>query len=259
MNEIEMAENKSAPGLQTSTDNNPPRPIPQKAKRGKILPVIIVLLLTSSVILHLITMKIGASALKSSYKTTCEKEKDNAYNAQYEKYYKKAEKEYHVTNRAEISISDLKETANLEVLKVNDTEYIISENKDNGKGITSWLEVPGQGTYIVNLQAAEFIVDNEREYVLVRAPYPEITNISIDYENVKKLLFENNIFNDSYSIGEDLARTQLNSADLLIKKEFASNQHFYLSAQKAAVSSIQCLVKQLNPTLPDMTVDVEFY
>ena len=153
----------------------------------------------------------------------------------------------------------MKETANLEVLNVSDTEYIVSEDKDNGKGITSWLEVPGQGTYIVNLQAAEFIVDNEREYVLVRAPYPEITNISIDYGNVKKLLFKNNIFDDSYSVGEDLARAQLNSADLLIKKEFASNQHFYLSAQDAAVSSIQCLVKQLNPKLPDLTVDVEFY
>lgn len=67
------------------------------------------------------------------------------------------------------------------------------------------------------------------------------------------------LFNDSYSVGEDLARSQLNSADLLIKKEFASNQHFYLSAQEAAISSIQCLVKQLNPKLPDMTVDVEFY
>lgn len=157
------------------------------------------------------------------------------------------------------NIKDIENTTGFEVLEVSDTEYIISDKEDNGNGITSWLEVPGQGTYIVNLQAAEFIVDNEREYVLVRAPYPEITNISIDYGNVKKLQFINNIFNDSYSVGEDLARSQLNSADLLIKKEFASNQHFYLSAQEAAVSSIQCLVKQLNPKLPDMTVDVEFY
>ena len=212
-----------------------------------------------SLIISFAAFRIGVSALKKSYKTTFEKEKEAAYNAQYEKYFKQAEKAYHVSNRVNISIEGLKETANLEVLEVSDTEYIISDKEDNGNGITSWLEVPGQGTYIVNLQAAEFIVDNEREYVLVRAPYPEITNISIDYGNVKKLLFKNNIFNDSYSVGEDLARSQLNSADLLIKKEFASNQHFYLSAQEAAVSSIQCLVKQLNPKLPDMTVDVEFY
>ncbi|MBO6310739.1 MAG: hypothetical protein J6N70_18250 [Oribacterium sp.] len=49
------------------------------------------------------------------------------------------------------------------------------------------------------------------------------------------------------------------SADMLIKKEFASNERFYLSAQDAAVSTIQCLVRQLNPQNTDMIVEVEFY
>ena len=244
--------------MQTNPGRKPPRlKLPKTNKNKVILGIVVMGIL--SLIISFAAFRIGVSALKKSYKTTFEKEKEAAYNAQYEKYFKQAEKAYHVSNRVNISIEGLKETANLEVLEVSDTEYIISDKEDNGNGITSWLEVPGQGTYIVNLQAAEFIVDNEREYVLIRAPYPEITNISIDYGNVKKLLFKNNIFNDSYSVGEDLARSQLNSADLLIKKEFASNQHFYLSAQEAAVSSIQCLVKQLNPKLPDMTVDVEFY
>ena len=258
MNELEMAEDKLTPEMQTNPGRKPPRlKLPKTNKNKVILGIVVMGIL--SLIISFAAFRIGVSALKKSYKTTFEKEKEAAYNAQYEKYFKQAEKAYHVSNRVNISIEGLKETANLEVLEVSDTEYIISDKEDNGNGITSWLEVPGQGTYIVNLQAAEFIVDNEREYVLVRAPYPEITNISIDYGNVKKLLFKNNIFNDSYSVGEDLARSQLNSADLLIKKEFASNQHFYLSAQEAAVSSIQCLVKQLNPKLPDMTVDVEFY
>ena len=258
MNKIDMTEDKLAPETQPVPDRNPPRPKLPETRSNKEIPAI-VLLVVLSLIFNFFTVRIGVSALKDSYKATYEDEKKTAYDAQYDKYYKQAEKDYHVANRAAISVKELKETANLEVLNVSDTEYIVSEDKDNGKGITSWLEVPGQGTYIVNLQAAEFIVDNEREYVLVRAPYPEITNISIDYGNVKKLLFKNNIFDDSYSVGEDLARAQLNSADLLIKKEFASNQHFYLSAQDAAVSSIQCLVKQLNPKLPDLTVDVEFY
>ena len=158
-----------------------------------------------------------------------------------------------------ITIGDLKEIAKLEVLKVSDVEYIIEEGATNSNGITSWLEVPGQGTYVVDLQAAEFIVDDERAYVKVRAPYPELTNISIDYANVQKLFFKNDILNDSYKVGEELAQRQLNSADMLIKKEFASNQRFYLSAQEAAVSTIQCLVKQLNPQNTDMTVEVEFY
>ena len=258
MNEIEMSENKLTPEMQTNPDRKPPRLKLSKTSKDKAILGIVVMGILS-LIISFVAFRIGVSTLKSSYKTTFEKEKEAAYNTQYEKYFTQAEKEYHVSNRTKITVDDLKETANLEVLEVSDTEYIISENEDNGNGISSWLEVPGHGTYIVNLQAAEFIVDDEREYVLVRAPYPEITNISIDYSNVNKLLFKNNIFNDSYSVGEDLARSQLNSADLLIKKEFASNQHFYLNAQEAAVSSIQCLVKQLNPKLPDMTVDVEFY
>lgn len=258
MNEIQKAENTPTPEPQRNTERKTSRvKFPESKKDMKILAFVI--MGAFIIILGFGIIGAGSSALRDNYTAAYEKEKDAAYDAQYNKYYERAEKEYHVSNRTKISIEKIKETANLEVLNVSDTEYIISENEDNGNGISSWLEVPGQGTYIVNLQAAEFIVDDEREYVLVRAPYPEITNISIDYKNVKKLLFKNNIFNDSFSVGEDLARAQLNSADILIKKEFASNQHFYLSAQEAAVSSIQCLVKQYNPKLPDMTVDVEFY
>ena len=138
-------------------------------------------------------------------------------------------------------------------------EYIVEHALDNQNGITSWLEVPGRGTYVVDLQASEFIVDDERSYVKARAPYPELANISIDCVNVHKLFFKNDMLNDSLKIGEEMARRQLSSADLLIKKEFASNQRFYLSAQEVAVSSIECLVKQLNPQVENLLVDVEFY
>lgn len=67
------------------------------------------------------------------------------------------------------------------------------------------------------------------------------------------------MWNDSYKIGEELARRQLSSAEVLIRKEFASNQYYYLSAQEAAVSAIQYLVHQFNPAIPNLTVEVEFY
>lgn len=35
----------------------------------------------------------------------------------------------------------------------------------------------------------KYIVDEERANVLVRVPYPELVNVQIDYENVRKLLF----------------------------------------------------------------------
>lgn len=261
MNEIDTAE-KILPQNYTGGDEPQPNKGKSSKKKGTsttIMIVLIIAMLAVTIYLGTGMIKIGASALAESYNLAYLSEKDAAYQAQYQKYFDRAEKEYHVSNRVSITIGKLKETAELEVLKVSDVEYIVEENSDNRNNITSWLEVPGEGIYVVDLQAAEFIVDDERAYVLVRAPYPELTNISIDYANVKKLFFKNDILNDSYKVGEELAQRQLNSADLLIKKEFASNQHFYLSAQKAAISMIQCLVKQLNPEVPELSVEVEFY
>lgn len=204
------------------------------------------------------SIHVGAQALQENYQTAYNAEKDNTYQSFYDRYFAKAEEAYHVSNEVAISISDLQKKNDLEVLQVSDVEYIIEDKQDNRKGITAWLEVPGEGTYVVNLQAAEFIVDNARGHVLVRLPYPELTNISIDYANVKKLMFKNDLLNESYSIGEELARKQLNSADALIKKELAANQYFYKSAQNAAESMIKGLVKKLNPALDNLQVEVEF-
>ncbi len=198
-------------------------------------------------------VRVGSNAASNSYENAFNTEKEETYS----KYYDQAEKKYHVSNEIKISIGRLMETSKLEVLRVSDVEYAISN--DDEYGITSWLEVPGSGTYVVNLQEAEYIIDDERDHVLVRVPYPEITNITIDYANVNKLLFKNNLLNDSIKVGEDLARRQLSSADMLIKKEFASNESFYKNAQEAARSTIQCMVKQLNPEIANLEVDVEFF
>ena len=261
MNELTKTNNTPSKGAQRTKKIFPGFKKP-KLKKGMSTTILIVLMLMmAGLTVYLATgiVGTGAEALANSYNAAYASEKNAAYQAQYDKYFDRAESKYHVSNRVAITIGDLKEIAKLEVLKVSDVEYIIEEGATNSNGITSWLEVPGQGTYVVDLQAAEFIVDDERAYVKVRAPYPELTNISIDYANVQKLFFKNDILNDSYKVGEELAQRQLNSADMLIKKEFASNQRFYLSAQEAAVSTIQCLVKQLNPQNTDMTVEVEFY
>lgn len=201
----------------------------------------------------------GATALASKYSEAYNKYKDATYNERYNSYKNSVEKKYHVSNRVSVYIDSLKEEQKLEVLKVSDVEFVVENRNDNDGKVVSWLEVPGEGTFVVNLKAAEFIIDNERAHVLVRVPYPELTNVKIDYSNVQKILFKDDIFNGSYREGEDLARKQLSDADALIKKEFASNQNFYFNAQKAAISSIETLVKQLNPKVDDLQVEVEFY
>lgn len=203
----------------------------------------------------------GAEALAGSYANAYNEQRNVTYRQKYNTYKNSAEQKFHVSNRVSIYVGNLKEEEKLEVLKVNDVEFIIEDKDDNTDNVISWLEVPGEGTFVVDLKAGEYVVDNERAHVLVRVPYPELTNITIDYANVQKILFKDNkgIFNGSYSKGEDLARQQLSEAELLIKKEFTSNQNFYLNAQKAAISTIETLVKQLNPEVENLVVDVEFY
>ena len=169
------------------------------------------------------------------------------------------ERKYHVSNRITIGIGNISANQKLEVLRVSDVEFIIVEGGNNDNNITSWLEIPGDGVYTVDLKGAEYIVDEENSYVLVRVPNPELDHVSIDYENVKKLLFKNDILNDSYSVGAELAKEMLDQGDLLIRKEFSSNQNYYKNAQDSAVSSIQYIVKQFNRDVEDLVVDVEFY
>ncbi|WP_026522734.1 DUF4230 domain-containing protein [Butyrivibrio sp. VCB2001] len=224
-----------------------------------ILYIAAVVMILLSVFLANRIIKEGAEALADGYEAAYNNERDDAYQKLYEKYFDIAKDKYLVTNVAQISIGDMKEVGKLEVLSVSDVEYVIDDKNDNDYNITSWLEVPGEGTFVVDMQEAEFITDSQRNYVLVRVPYPELTNITIDYSNVKQLLFDNDVFNESYKIGEEQAIKQLKEADLLIKKELFANQNFYVTAQDAAKTEIEYLVKKFNPGRNDILVDVEFF
>ena len=251
MNEKEIAEKVSSQNSQAMN---------VKKGIGAVICIVLMIIMTAaSFMLFQNVVFNGAEALTDGYNAAYASEKETTYQALYQKYYDKAEAANHVANSAIIYIGNIRETERLEVLKVSDVEFIVEDRGNNSGNITSWLEVPGEGTFVVDLSAAEFIVDNERAHVSVRLPYPELTNVAIDYSNVKKVLFKDDVFNGSYKQGEELAMKQLGEGDLLIKKEFASNEHFYLNAQEAAVSTIKCLIMQLNSNIEDLTIDVDFY
>lgn len=163
-----------------------------------------------------------------------------------------------VTNEVTISVGTLRDEAELEVLEVYDVQYMIADEEANEDGIISWLMVPGKGVYTVDLTASEFIVDNERQYVLVRVPEPELKNCTIIYKDVEQLLFNNSGFNESISVGEDAARKQLQDGYVLIQKTLGSNPSFYQSAELSAKRMITGLVKALNTKVENLTVEVEF-
>jgi hypothetical protein len=239
-----------------------------------IVVIIIALLLVGSCIyLALDTIEKGANAAINTFGTAESEAADEVYQYFYDTSYAAAEKAHHVSSDVSITIANLSEEQNLEVLKVSDVTYVTPEPEDQGwfetlvssitgifsEDMISWLEVPGNGVFTVNLQAGEFIIDEEREYVLIRIPGPELTEFSIDYENVELLLFEQGgTFKNSAKYGVDKAMEQLQSAELTMMQSLNNNQEFYKRARESTERMLVNLVKQLNPSLPDLTVVVEF-
>ena len=176
--------------------------------------------------------------------------------------YNIAEADNHVKNRGIISIENIQEKADLEVLEVSDVEYITNEK--SGDKVTSWLEVPGTGVFTVNLAMSEFVIDDMRHYVLARVPKPEIKaeNIQIDTKKVKILAYQNNhwIFdNGSVEEGEELARRQMGEAQAIIQEDVQSNERYFEIAKSSAESIIKQLIKSLNKDVANLNVEVEFF
>lgn len=231
------------------------------------------LLMCLSVYWILDSVTVGTGAAMDSFGPAKDQASNEAYQFFYDASYDAAEKAHHVSNNVSITIGDLKEEQKLEVLKVSDVAYETPKPTDQNwfdefiKGITgifdaevvSWLEVPGNGVFTVNLQAGEFIIDEERQYVLIRVPGPELTEFTIDYENVELLLFEEGgAFKNSAKYGIDKAIEQLQSAELTMMQNVANNQEFYQRARTSTENMLENLVRQLNPQLPDLVVEVEF-
>ena len=241
-----------------------PKKLPGKMPKlpketGVVICIILTIIMTTAAIL--LSLDVIPNVLKESsdrYNAAAGLAKDAAYEGAYRRSYDHAEAKSHVTNRASIYVESLRETKELEVLKVHDVEFVVENSSSNPGHVTSWLKVPGNGVFVVNLPA-ECIVDQERSHVRVRLPRPELKSVDPDYGKIKVLLFKNDQFNDSYKLGEELARKQLTIADYLIRKEFTSNENYYVSAQKAARGTIECLIRELNPGIEDLKIDVEFY
>lgn len=218
------------------------------------------------------TLAVGTSSAISRYQNVKQEVSDSTYDEFYQKAYDISEEKHHVSNQVSITLGSLKEQAKMEVLKISTVEYETQEEDEGDvienilssistffKGnVVSWLEVPGYGVFTVDLQSAEFIIDNERGHVLIRLPSPELSEFTIDYKNVEILNFEDSGMFNSAKVGEDLARKQLQSAELTMRQNANSNQEYYQSAKKSAINILSNLVKQLNPQIETLVVDVEF-
>ena len=168
-----------------------------------------------SIIFVTVGLLVGAHVLfryrfKQAYNTAQQETYDQYYGIGYDQGFQGN----HVTNTVGISVDGIQEANDLEVLKVRDVEIVIEDKTTNDNNTIVWLEVPGEATFNVNLNAAECIVDDARKYVLIRVPEPELANLTIDYGEVRKLLFKNDVFDESIRVGAVMAQKMVNQGEL---------------------------------------------
>lgn len=197
---------------------------------------------------------LGTQAASSAFQEAKDAQADAAYQYYYDSGYDAAEARYHTSNQVSITVGSVQEQAKLEVLYASAVAYVTTTQDK----VTSWLEATGSGVFTVNLAAGEYLIDNERSFVCVRVPKPELTSITID--DIQRLLYEDDRFirNGSIVQGEDFAREQIASAEAQIKDDLSSNQRFYLSAENSAKAMIASLIRELNPDIEELNVEIEF-
>ena len=165
----------------------------------------------------------GSRAVKQAFDRERKAAEESVYQSFYEQGFKAGEEEYHVKNRAVITLGNLRETANLEVLSVSDVAFMIENPNSENNNIQSWIQVPGTGVYTVDLAAGEFLVDDERSMVFVRVPKPELLPMN------------------------------------RIQEDISSNLQYYEFAEKSARSLLENLIRSVNSEIPDLKVEIEFF
>lgn len=212
--------------------------------------IVVTALFACTVFGYLISATPGKRAKENYHNAVSE-----AYDRIYEKGRAAAEEQWHVSNVIDIRVGEIKETANLQVFKVYDSEFIMHDKAEDG--VFSCLEVTGSGDYTIDLLASEFVVDNNRKYVLVRIPKPVLKNIMI--KESKILTFKDGIFDGSMKQGVNLAERDLKEAANRIESSLVANVSYSEKAMETAKVAVENLVKEFNTDVEGLTVEVVFF
>lgn len=237
-----------------------------------VIIAIIVLALGAGIFFLSHVLKGGINAAKKAYKRQKEQISSEAYETFYNKAYSAGETAHHVSNKVLISLGNIREEAKLEVLKVNSVDYQIVDQQNNAlceaiknatgrniSGLDCWLEIPGNGVFTIDLRTAEIITDQERAYVLFRLARPILSEFSIDYPNVTILEAQEALIgSNNAKAGEEVARMAILDSDIRMREEITTNQEYYKYAMQNAEKLLENLVKDLNPNVSDLKVEINW-
>lgn len=235
-------------------------------KHGKkatvLLMVSIIFLLVMSGIVWKSTISSGTKSAIRNYNYAKEEKKKESKEKAYTKAYEYAKKKHQASNDVYISVTSIQETANLQVLSVLEREVVTQTKEEEEKGIFGiqgikyWILYEGTGIYTINLQISEFIIDQERHYVLARIPKPEL---SINYgEQEVKLSTQTGWFNGTAKEGVEISKNARARAQATIREKIENNNEYSRKAETAAKSQVEKLIRLFNDSVEDLTVEVEF-
>ena len=224
--------------------------------KKKITSIIAIVLAIQVILAVFLGVYLYRRGFEKSKNNTAEKIRKDAYNA----VYGASEAAHHVSNNVTISVDNIREKAELEVLEITTSYLYLSDQEDESNGYTIWYKIPGNGVFTVDLRMAEFVVDAERQHVLAKVPAPALTQFEEVYDKIEKLKYAEHKFlsNGSVQEGIHIAMKILARAHVDMVKSFEMNQAYHLAAEESASRLITTAIKSMNPSLKQLTVDVEF-
>ena len=224
---------------------------------GTFVMPICALIIVIAIALVAILIKGSITSAAKSVGKGYSKAVEDQYQIAYKKAYDKAYEENKLSQKVSISIGDIKEISRLEVLKVSEQSYTVQDNETKKQGISYWTKNTVFGIYTVDLTVAEFIVDTNSNYILVRIPEPVLTIApSGVYET---LLFKKQGTDGNDRAGSELAKKQLKAGEASIRESIEGNQNYRNKAKDAAVETIKNLIHVLNPDNASLEPEVVFF
>lgn len=225
-------------------------------KKTIIMVVIAVFLFVLCVVLLALAYAKQKDAAISAYNDVKVSASDTAYENMRQKLLELGEKRYHTSNDIGISIEGITRVSSLEALEITEIDYFIYSGEEEFNS-EAWYKVKGTGTFTVNMELAEIITDEERQYILIRVPEPAIQPNDFNIVDIKQFHFESKMF-EGVDSGIGIAEKAEKECYKNIKSKVINNQNYLKYAKNAASDLLVGLAESCNQEI-NLTVDVEFF
>ena len=269
-NKVHTESTDTSTELAPSVDCDTKKESKKNLKREKInlsplliLVCLVVVLVGLAYFIPVVATNIIASRASDIYKT-----KKDEYSTKIEDQINRIidnyiEEKYHFGNQVKIEIGNINELSNLEILNISYTSYVKEDGKDNTLNMTVWEAITGKGAFVMDLSLAEIKTDISRKAVVVKAPKPVLVSYGINEEDIEILFIKNdldfNLLDNHGQVEAEIYKKLEDTAKEEIQFNFLTTAEYYDNATISASSTIEKLIKSLNPDIENLSVEVEFY